>query len=177
MTKLILESMAARCMLRGIRHRYWALLAVFLLGVAVAAHGQGGTWDAVKNLPAEERVRVDTWAHRESCIFISADEANMICDRRSYIFFLIPYDHRIAFRRANVRAIRISHRVRSAFAGAGVGAVVGMGIGAGIDAQYSASIFGDHAGLAFWGILGAVLGQTIGQYLDFLAGPIIYKAP
>jgi hypothetical protein len=158
------------------RDRLGALFAILLFCVAVAANGQGGSWDAVKNLPAEERVRVDTSAHRESCIFISADEANLICERRSHIF-LIPYDHRITFRKADVHAVRISHRVRSAFAGAGVGAALGMGIGAGIDAHYSASVFGDHAGLAFWGVLGAVLGQTIGQHLDFLAGPIIYKAP
>ena len=158
------------------RDRFWALLAVLLLCVTVAAQGQGGSWDAVKNLPAEERVRVDTWAHRESCIFISADEANLICERRSHFFF-IPYDHRITFRKADVHAVRISHRVRSAFAGAGVGAAMGAGIGAGIDAQYSASLFGSHAALVFWGLLGAALGQEIGQYLDFLAGPVIYKAP
>ncbi|HEY4380178.1 MAG TPA: hypothetical protein VGN01_07520 [Acidobacteriaceae bacterium] len=157
------------------------LLPVFalstLLAAAPATQAQArGSWMAVQHLPTGQRIRVHTPRRYTVCTFDSADDDSLICTQHRIIIF-VPVNSSQVFRRSEVQSVKLSRQGASTLAGTAIGLGAGVGIGAAIDATAKDQAEEGHIMTVVLGLLGALLGEGIGNHTDFLAGPVMYQAP
>jgi hypothetical protein len=81
------------------------------------------------------------------------------------------------FARTEVKSVKLARQQLSMLTGAAIGIGLGAGIGAGVDAQQKTPGEDGHLVPVLFGFLGGMLGAGIGNHTDFLAGPMVYKAP
>lgn len=156
------------------RPKFTVLLV--LVCCAWTCRAQTGDWSKVEQLHHGEPVKLRVTVGRQVCNFVSADDSALHCEYRRSVFF-VPVRHRMEFPRADVLEVRLSRQGLSTLAGAAIGAGAGAGIGAGIDAQAKDQQEEGHLVTVLLGFLGAVIGGGVGQHTDFLAGPVVYRAP
>ncbi len=147
-------------------------LAALVLGVAVCgtvsaqSPSSARSWDRVMALPAGTAVRVHTRTHSAHCKVKSAEPDSLTCvtggDGKTEVF-----------NKADISNIKISHRGRSAIAGAAIGAGTGAAIGAA--AGQNGQIIGRGGLAAIFAVPLALLGAIIGVSTDFTVATI-YKA-
>ena len=115
---------------------------------------EGSNWQRVQALPAGTTVHVKANNTSTSCTLKAVDADSLTCTRVKDL----------TFQRAEIRSIRISHRVRSTLIGAGVGAGVGVVVGIGVNASLGG--FGTRktraagAGAAIFTPLGLIIGAS-----------------
>ena len=120
-------------------------------------------------------IRVSS-SHRPTvCSFSNADAESLSCTQTRSILF-IPITHRIVYRRVEVNSVKMSRQPLSAFVAGAIGAGAGAGIGAAVDNRNNGNYY-EGLGPLFFGLIGAMVGASIGRGTDFLAGPEIYRSP
>jgi hypothetical protein len=149
-----------------------------VMGAAVAARAQqaGSDWTRLQAVQSGTLLRVSSQRRPTICSFVAADSDSLTCMQTQTIFFF-PVRHRLVFMQPEVTLVKVSRYALSTLAGAGIGAGAGAGIGAAIDASAKNQVEEGHLVTAVFGVLGGALGAGIGGTADFLAGPVIYRAP
>jgi hypothetical protein len=149
----------------------------------------GSDWSRVQNLAVGTDVRISSKhlqfggpiivprSQREYCIFVSASDDELVCNRTDRIFFF-PIHRHFRFQRKEVAAVRITRSELSSFVGGAIGIGAGAGLVGGIAATNGET---DHSedvlAYALVGVFGAYLGSAVGKATDFMGGPTIYRAP
>jgi hypothetical protein len=149
----------------------------------------GSDWSRVQNLAVGTDIRVSSkhfkfggpiivpHSQREYCIFVSASDAELLCNRTDKIFFF-PIHRQFRFQREEVASVRVTRSELSAFVGAAIGVGAGAGLVGGVAATNSET---DHSedvlAYALVGMLGGFIGAGVGKATDFMGGPTIYRAP
>lgn len=152
------------------------LLCSLLSPCANAQPIAGSDWSRVQAIQSGTLIRISSEHGRPTvCTFVSADDNSLTCTKTQTVFF-IPVTHRMLYGRRDVTLIKLSRQFLSGLTGAGIGAGAGAGIGAGLESQQSSNEDG-HLVTAFFAILGGTIGAVVGGSTDFLAGPVIYRAP
>ena len=155
--------------------------AMLGLALATACSAQtapppaGSDWSRVQQIPIGTLIRVSSQHRPTVCSFATADADTLTCTQ-TRTFFFVPVTHRLLYQRHEVNLVKLSRLPLSLLAGAAIGAGAGAGIGAGLEHSYSG---GDDPNLlaVTFAILGASAGAGIGGATDFLAGPVVYRAP
>jgi len=151
------------------------LLAALLSPFATAQPKAGSDWSKVEAIQPGTMIRVSSQHRPTVCSFVKADDYSLICTKTQTIFF-IPITHRLVYMKQEVTLVKLSRQFLSGLTGAGIGAGAGAGIGAGIESQQSSNEDG-HLATVVFAILGGVIGSGVGSTTDFLAAPIVYRAP
>lgn len=154
--------------------RLVALLAAATLCAAPAAKAQSD-WSHLQTIPAGTPIRVAALHHIFLCDFVSATPDTLACDSTRTQFFHTSTHHQ-KFTQPIVQSVKLSRLIASQLTGGAIGAGTGALAGYAIDAGYSNHEDRSLVMLLF-GALGALLGQSVGHYTDFLAGPTLYRAP
>lgn len=158
---------------------YVSKLAVFLALVTFAgsarAQQAGSDWTKVQAIATGTLIRVSSQRRPTICSFITADPDSLTCVKTQTIFF-IPVTHRLVYMKQEVTQVKLSRQFLSSLTGAAIGGGVGAGLGAGVESQYSSKEDG-HLATVVFAILGGSLGAGIGAASDFLAAPMVYRAP
>jgi len=151
------------------------LLAALLSPFASAQPKAGSDWSKVEAIQPGTMIRVSSQHRPTVCSFVKADDDSLTCTRTRTIFF-ISITHRLVYMKQEVALVKLSRQFLSGLTGAGIGAGAGAGIGAGIESQQSSNEDG-HLVSAVFAILGGAIGAGVGSTTDFLAGPVVYRAP
>jgi hypothetical protein len=151
------------------------ILASSLCPPAGAQQKAGSDWSRVQAIQPGTLIRISSQHRPTICSFVKADDDSLTCAKTQTIFFF-PVTHRLVYLKHEVTLVKLSRQILSGLAGAGIGAGAGAGIGAGIESQQSSNEDG-HLVSAVFAILGGALGAGVGGATDFLAGPVVYRAP
>jgi hypothetical protein len=151
------------------------LLATLLCPLASAQPKAGSDWSKVEAIQPGTMIRISSERRPTVCSFVKADDDSLTCTKTQTIFF-IPITRRLVYARQEVRLLKLSRQFLSGLTGAGIGAGAGAGIGAGLESQYNSNEDG-HLATVVFAILGGVIGSGVGSTTDFLAGPVVYRAP
>jgi len=155
-------------------------VVTILLGVlpvsSIYAQSQNTGWDSVRRVTPGQAIRVKSSHHPIVCEFQQADDAGLSCVSRRAVFFF-PVTKDIRFRREDIQSIRLSRQALSMLTGVAIGVGVGAGTGAAVDASAKDQKEEGHVLTVVLGLLGGLIGGGIGQNTDFLAGPVVYRAP
>jgi uncharacterized protein YcfJ len=162
--------------MQGMNRRRYSMISVFLLGASLSVSAQSTGWEAVKHLPQDQQIRVRSLQGGLTCNLVLADDDALVCEQRRTIVFA-PVHRQIMIPRNEIKSVRLSRQAVSMLAGAGIGAGAGAGIGAGIDASAKNQVEEGHIITVLFAFMGGLIGNGIGQHSDFLAGPVIYRAP
>jgi hypothetical protein len=133
----------------------------------------GSDWNHVHALPVGVNVHVKTKGHSRTCNYESSDDDTFTC---------LSNDKSLKFTRAEIRAIQITRRGRSALIGMIPGAAIAAGSGITLASEKCSNQgfidfcgLGAAVGVIFGGLL-VPIGAGIGAGTDF-ARSTIYKAP
>ena len=135
----------------------------------------GSDWGKVQQIPIGTLIRVSSQHRPTVCSFATADAETLTCTQ-TRTFFFVPVTHRLLYQRREVSLVKLSRLPLSVLAGAAIGAGAGAGLGAGIEGAHSGND-DPHLLTTTFAVLGASLGAGIGSATDFLAGPVVYRAP
>lgn len=155
--------------------RFHKIVLLALLYTA-SASAQSGDWRVVKELAPGTPISVKYgrfWLH-DRCIFQSANEDVLVCERVFYGTSRLLIPPEAVYRRKLVREIRLEHSDASNIAfGAAIGGAVGGALGAAGSGDTHPRA-GLGAGLLV-GMGGAAIGGFIGRDFPILHGKVIYR--
>jgi hypothetical protein len=150
-------------------HRFFLLLMLMPTLTAFAQQAgsvlaAGSKWQRVEALPPGTKIDVSARSGSKRCFFKSADATSLTCVAKG----------EIVFQQAEIKAIKIRHRGRSAAVGAAIGAGVGV---AAAEAAWKPTWFPFSRSQSATAValpIGGV-GAVIGALTDF-TGSTIYRA-
>lgn len=137
-------------------------------------------WGRVQAIPIQSRIRVVGDKTKATCFVDAVTADQLTCSgsrgRKST---------QMAFSRDEVQQIKLTHRARSAAAGAAIGFAVGAGLGAAVGTDLNGTItYGKTtgsraagAGAAVGSVALGLVGGALGYGLDMFGGPVIYQRP
>lgn len=149
-------------------------LAVSLL--VSSATAQSGDWAAVEGLASGTDVSVKTKQGKKYQGEVDSANSERLIIWSQERDFPGRKIVRREVARAEIKQIKLNHRLTSIAAGAAIGAGIGVGIGAAVDSQYSSNEDRGLLGVVL-GLLGAAIGAGIAKSHPFLKGKTIYLAP
>ncbi len=155
-----------------------SLLCLVLPGAFLAlpprAHAadrtQDSAWSGVQALPVDTSMHINATHQHMLCQLKSVDAESISCTRNRGFGAKV-----YTFQREQIRSIKLSRRMLSTLSGIGVGAGGGAIIGAALTNSQTTWFRGSW--IAATTGIGALAGGAIGYPSDFLAGPIVYRAP
>ena len=130
---------------------------------------EGPQWQRVQALPVTTYIQVSARARHMPCTVKAVDADTLTCERDTGVGF-----KDVAFQRADIKKVKIKHRIRSAFIAAGVGAVVGA-LSGGIAERNNHYFAVPAAFPMIWGFTGLFAGAPTGYLTDF-AATTVYSA-
>jgi len=123
-------------------------------------------WARVQSISPENDLRVKTPTASNYCELKSVDAETLTCTRDG---------QDLVFKRAEVKSVKVSHRMRSTWIGVGIGYLGTVLIGA---AAYHGNYESFQAGAVIWllSLVVAGLGAIVGHFSDF-TGHTVYQVP
>jgi hypothetical protein len=144
--------------------------AIALPAPAQAAPPAGSDWQHVKALPINTYIHVQARTRHSVCTLKAVADDSLDCEYDTGVG-----TKELTFQRDEIKTIKIAHRVRSAFIGAGVGAGAGATAGA-IYARGNHYFAVPSAFAMIYGFVGLFAGAPTGYLKDFSASTV-YRAP
>lgn len=148
------------------------LVCVFCTPLLAQQRASQG-WDRVQQLAPGSNLKIRLERRSTHCAFLRADDASLTC--AGFLHGLGSGTTR-TFARAEIKSIRGSRTGVSSVAGTAIGVGLGAGMGVGVNASQKSAEEDGQLVPAVFGLLGGLVGFTIGHYTDFLAGPVLYTA-